>query len=135
VAAKSGSRSQSSFLEEFAKLLRSRKVRVPRGLKDAPAEAYASQPASMVESLADLPKAELERYAEKIATFAKRQAERAQQAWDGSPLLAELRRRGLEEPAPPKRVVGPSPRLNKPLEEWTDRQILEAAKRWSRMGS
>jgi hypothetical protein len=107
---------------------------VPSGLSDAPPQAYASQPPSFVDNLAQLPDADLRAYAEKIATYAKRQAERARQAWEASPLIAELRRRGLQEPDIPTRVVGASVSLAKPLSEWSNREITKAAQEWSRMG-
>ncbi len=87
-----------------------------------------------MEHLAQLPDPDLRAYAEKIATYAKRQAERARQAWEASPLIAELRRRGLEEPEVPARVVGASVSLAKPLSEWSNREITNAAAEWSRMG-
>jgi hypothetical protein len=114
--------------------LRSRKIRVPSGLSDAPPQAYASQPPSFVDNLVQLPDGDLRAYAEKIATYSKRQAARARQAWEGSPLIAELRRRGLKEPDVPVRVVGASVSLAKPLKEWSDREISRAAAEWSRMG-
>ena len=135
----SGARSTSpkpdaDFPRALATLLRSRKIRVPTGLKDAPPQAYASQPPSFVDQLAQLPDPDLRAYAEKIATYAKRQADRARQAWEASPLIAELRRRGLDEPEVPSRVVGASVSLAKPLKEWSDREIRRAADEWSRMG-
>lgn len=130
----SPSRGASDFPGALASLLRSRKIRVPTGLSAAPPQAYASQPPSFVEHLAQLPDPDLRAYAEKIATYAKRQAERARQAWEASPLIAELRRRGLEEPEVPARVVGASVSLAKPLSEWSNREITNAAAEWSRMG-
>lgn len=136
---KSGARStptkaDADFPRALATLLRSRKIRVPAGLQDAPPQAYASQPASFVDQLTRLPDGDLRAYAEKIATYSKRQAERARQAWEASPLIAELRRRGLAEPEVPSRVVGASVSLAKPLSEWSDREIRRAADEWSRMG-
>jgi hypothetical protein len=123
-----------SFTSALADLLRSRKIRVPTGLEDAPRHAYASQPASFVDELAGLGNKELRLYAEKIASYAQRQAERARQAWEASPLIAELRRRKLEEPSCPVRVVGASVSLSKPLSDWSDEEIVRAADEWSRMG-
>lgn len=127
-------RGDGDFPKALASLLRSRKIRVPTGLSDAPPQAYASQPPSFVENLAQLPDGDLRAYAEKIATYAKRQAQRASQAWEASSLIAELRRRGLNEPEVPARVVGASVSLAKPLSEWSDAEILRAADEWSRMG-
>jgi hypothetical protein len=107
---------------------------VPAGLEDAPPQAYASQPSSLVEQLADLGDEELRRYAAQIAGYALRQAKRAREAWEASPLIAELRRRKLREPACPVRVVGASVSLTKPLKEWSNGEIVRAADEWSRMG-
>jgi hypothetical protein len=123
-----------SFPVAFAALLRERKIRVPAGLADAPREAYASQPATFVEQLAGLPDPELKTYAEKIAGYAGRQAKRAKAAWDASPLIKELRRRKLREPACPVRVVGASVSLRKQLSDWSNDEIVHAAQEWSRMG-
>jgi hypothetical protein len=122
------------FRHAFAALLRQRKLTVPKGLLDAPTEAYASQPASFVEQMARLPDAELRRFAEQVAGYAQRQADRAAAEWDRSPLVAELRRRKLKEPPRPLRAAGVSVSLSKPLAEWTDKELLEAATRWSRIG-
>ena len=126
--------SDAAFPGALAALLRSRRIRVPAGLADAPPQAYASQPASFVDNLVQLPDADLRAYAEKIASYAKRQAKRALQAWEASPLVAELRRRGLKEPAVPARVVGASVSLAKPLKDWSDAEIRRAAEEWSRLG-
>ncbi len=107
---------------------------MPTGLETAPRQAYASQPPSFVERLADLGNDELQQYAAHIAGYSRRQAKRARDAWDASPLIAELRRRKLAEPAPPVRVVGASVSLTKPLGEWSDGEIVRAANEWSRMG-
>ena len=123
------------FRAAFASLLRSRKLTVPKGLLDAPPEAYASQPASFVDQLEQLPDAELKRFAEKVATHVRRQQARARAEWDTSPLIAELRRRRLDEPPCPLRPVGASVSLAKPLKEWTDKQLLKAARDWSKLGS
>ena len=121
-----------AFPRAFAKLLRSRGIAVPRGLGTAPPDAYANAPASFVDELARLGDDDLERYAARVAGFAARQAARARAAWDGSPLIAELRRRKLTEPKPPARVVGASVSLAKPLAEWSDRELLAAAREWSK---
>jgi hypothetical protein len=107
---------------------------VPKGLADAPPEAYAGQPASFVAQLERLPDVELKRFAEKVAGYAQRQADRAAAEWDRSPLIAELRRRKLKEPARPLRAAGVSVSLSKPLSEWTDKELLDAATRWSKIG-
>lgn len=124
----------SDFPSALAELLRSRKIRVPAGLTDAPPQAYASQPPSFVDELSRLSNTELKAYAEKIAGYAGRQAQRAREGWESSPLIAELRRRGLEEPVAPVRVVGASVSLAKPLSEWSDEELVRAADEWSRMG-
>jgi hypothetical protein len=123
-----------TFPAALAKLLRARKVRVPKGLLDAPPDAYAREPASFAEQLADLPEADLLRYAEKIAGYAGVQAERAKRAWETSPLIGELRRRKLKEPARPSRVIGVAFSLKKPLAEWSNAEIVAAAKEWSVRG-
>lgn len=123
-----------AFTDAFADLLRSRKLAVPNGLLDAPPEAYASQPASVVETFGRLPDSELTRFAEKVAGYAQRQADRAAAEWDRSPLIAELRRRKLKEPPRPSRAAGVSASLAKPLAEWTDKELLDAATHWSRIG-
>jgi hypothetical protein len=122
------------FPTAFAELLRSRKLAVPKGLADAPPEAYASQPASFVQQLERLPDTELKRFAEKVGGYAQRQADRAAAEWDRSPLIAELRRRKLKEPPRPTRPAGVSASLAKPLAEWTDKELVDAATRWSRIG-
>ncbi len=122
------------FTEAFAALLRERKLPVPAGLADAPPEAYASQPASFVEQLGRLPDAELRRFADQVGGYAERQAARAAAEWERSPLIAELRRRKLKEPPRPLRAAGVSASLTKPLAEWSDKEILDAATRWSRIG-
>ncbi len=126
--------SAESFTEAFAKLLRSRKVAVPRGLTDAPEAAYASQDASVVADLSKLPDTELERFAKQVAGYAKRQSDRARAEWERSPLIGELRRRKLKEPPPPSRAAGVSVSLAKPLKEWSDKELLKAAEQWSKLG-
>ena len=133
-SSKRGSGADADFPGAFAALLRSRKLTIPKGLADAPPEAYASQPASFVEQLARLPDTELKRYAEQVGGYAQRQAARAAAEWDRSPLIAELRRRKLKEPPRPLRAAGVSASLAKPLADWSDKELLEAATRWSRIG-
>jgi hypothetical protein len=128
-------RKDDGFPKAFAALLKSRGLKVPRGLLSAPPDAYARQPASIVERLARADDQTLEAQADKIANFAARRAARAKEFWDASPLVAELRRRGLDEPPSPRRVVGASFPLKKPLANWTDDEILEAARAWSAQGS
>ena len=123
-----------TFPAAFARLLRSRGISVPRGLRDAPPEAYAGQPAELVDQLSGLPDTELKRYAERVGGWVRRQEQRAHREWDTSPLIAELRRRKLKEPACPVRVVGVSVSLAKPLADWSNAEILRAAEEWSRMG-
>ena len=123
-----------SFPKAFAALLRERGVAVPRGLSSAPPEAYANAAAEVVTQLARLSDAELERYAERVAGYASRQAARAKAAWNSSPLIAEIKRRKLTVPPPPPRVVGASVSLAKPLAEWTNRELLAAAREWSKRG-
>ena len=123
------------FPKAFATLLRSRGLRVPRGLLSAPPEAYARQPPAAVERLARADDRVLEAQAAKIAGFVARRAARAKQLWDGSPLIGELRRRKLAEPPAPERVVAASFPLKKPLAEWSDAEGLEAAGAWSARGA
>src|ERR671923_11545 len=78
--------------------------------------------------------AELQQYAAQIAGYARRQAKRAKDAWEASPLIGELRKRGLAEPPPPSRVVGAGVPLTKPLAKWTDGELVRAANEWSRLG-
>jgi hypothetical protein len=99
-----------------------------------PPEAYASQPASFVEQLDRLSDEELRRFAERVAGYAQRQAERAAAEWERSPLIAELRRRKIKEPPRPVRAAGVSVSLKKPLSEWSDKELLNAATEWSRIG-
>lgn len=127
--------STQTFPKAFAALLRSRGIAVPRGLSSAPPEAYANAEASFVDQLARLPDVELERYAERVAGFAAKQAARAKAMWTSSPLIRELRRRKLTVPKPPARVVGASVSLAKPLSEWTNAELLAAAREWSKRGA
>lgn len=132
--AKASSAKAGTFPSALAKLLRSRRLKVPAGLKDAPPEAYAKMPASAVKDLEGLSDDALSERAEKIAGFAERQAQRAKQSWESSPLVAEIRRRKLRAPSAPKRVVGAAFSLKKPLGDWTDEELLEAAREWSSRG-
>ncbi len=125
---------EPTFPQAFVKLLRNRGLSVPKGLKDAPSEAYAAQPAAFVEQLAGLSDGELKRYAEQVGGYVRRQEQRAKREWDSSPLIAELRKRKLKEPPPPARAVGASVSLAKPLSDWSNAEILRAADEWSRMG-
>lgn len=122
------------FLVAFAALLRARKIAVPKGLADAPPEAYASQPGSVVEDLGKLPDSELKRLATQVAGYAQRQADRAKREWERSPLIAELERRKLKVPPAPTRATGASVPLTKPLAKWSDKELLRAAERWSKLG-
>lgn len=121
-----------TFPKAFAALLRSRKLPVPKGLESAPPDAYARAPVSFVEELAERSDAELATLADRIATYAERQEDRARAEWESSPLIAELRRRKLDLPPRPKRPAGLSVSLAKPLAEWTDEELLRAAREWSR---
>lgn len=127
-------RKPAAFPEALAELLRKRRLKVPDGLVEAPPEAYARQPASFASRLADLDDDALALHAEKVASYARRQAERAERAWDTSPLIGEIRRRKLKEPPRPRRVVGAVFSLKKPLREWTDAELLDAARQWSERG-
>lgn len=131
-APKAGARSaEPTFPQAFAAVLRKRKIPVPGGLADAPPEAYANQPPSFAQQLEALSDDELRRYADRVASYATRQAERARAAWEASPLISELRRRGLPEPSRPRRAAGVNVSLKKPLAEWSDDDILSAAREWS----
>jgi hypothetical protein len=125
----------SPFIVALADLLRSRNIEIPPGLLEAPPEAYAGQTEAVVLMMARLKDADLVERAGKIAGWGRRQAERAERAWESSPLIGELRRRGLSEPPRPPRVVGASFSLKKPLAEWTDDEVQEAAAAWVRLGS
>lgn len=125
----------TDFPKALAELLRSRGLRVPAGLQAAPPDAYAHEPASVVDSiLSRLSNEELFAHAEKVAGWAARQAMRARAAWESSPLITEIRRRRLAVPDAPKRVVAFAISLKKPLAEWTDRELARAASEWSRRG-
>jgi len=122
------------FPKALADLLRSRDLDVPDGLLEAPPQAYADQGAEAVQALAGLKDADLEERASRVAGWDRRQAERAERAWESSPLIRELRRRGLREPHRPARPVGVAFSLKKPLAEWTDREVADAAAEWARLG-
>lgn len=122
------------FIAALTALLKWRKIKVPTGLKDAPPEAYARQAGSIVEHLAKLDDAALLAQAQKIAGYAKRAADRAATEWERSPLVGEIRRRKLPEPPRPARVVGAVFAMKKPLSEWSDRELVEAATEWSKRG-
>lgn len=121
-----------AFLPAFVSLLQSRGLKVPRGLKEAPPEAYADQHADVVRLLSNLSDSELQAQAARIAGYAAKKSARARAAWNTSPLIVELRRRGLKEPPAPNRVLGAAISYRKPLHEWTDKEILEVAGEWSR---
>ena len=125
----------SPFIDALAELLRSRNIEIPPGLLEAPPEAYAGQSEAVVQTMARLKDEDLEERAGKVAGWGRRQAERAERAWESSPLIGELRRRGLPEPARPTRVVGASFSLKKPLAEWTDEELNEAVATWARLAS
>lgn len=125
----------SPFITALAELLRSRNLEIPPGLLEAPPEAYAGQTEAVVQTMARLRDEDLEERAGKVAGWGRRQAERAERAWESSPLIGELRRRGLPEPARPTRVVGASFSLKKPLAEWTDEELEEAVATWTRLAS
>jgi hypothetical protein len=125
----------SPFIEALAELLRSRNLEIPAGLLEAPPEAYAGQGEAVVQTMARLKDEDLEERASKVAGWGQRQAERAERAWESSPLIEELRRRGLAEPARPTRVVGASFSLKKPLAEWTDEELEAAVATWARLAS
>jgi hypothetical protein len=125
----------SGFPVAFAALLKKKKVPVPKGLLEAPPEAYASQDPSFVDQLANLPNSQLKAFADKVAGYADRQKERGRVEWERSPLIAELRRRKLKEPPMPARPSGVSVSLAKPLAKWTDKELLRAAEAWSKASS
>jgi len=125
----------SPFIDALAELLRSRNLEIPPGLLEAPPEAYAGQGEAAVQTMARLKDEDLEERAGKVAGWGRRQAERAERAWESSPLIGELRRRGLPEPARPTRVVGASFSLKKPLTEWSDEELEGAVATWARLAS
>jgi hypothetical protein len=134
-AAKTAPKPASPFIDALAELLRSRNIQIPPGLLEAPPEAYAGQSEAVVQTMARLKDEDLVERAGKVAGWGQRQAERAERAWESSPLIGELRRRGLPEPPRPTRVVGASFSLKKPLTEWTDDELQEAVAAWARLGS
>jgi hypothetical protein len=121
-----------SFPKAFAALLRERGLPVPRGLQSAPPDAYGNADAGVVETLRRLPDSELSGYAERVAGYASRQAARAKTAWESSPLIREIKRRKLTVPPAPSRVVGASVSLAKPLAEWSNKELLAAAREWAK---
>jgi hypothetical protein len=125
----------SPFIDALADLLRSRNIEIPPGLLEAPPEAYAGQSEAVVQAMARLKDEDLAERAGKVAGWGQRQAERAERAWESSPLIVELRRRGLAEPPRPTRVVGASFSLKKPLADWTDDELEQAVAAWVRLGS
>ena len=125
----------SPFLEALAELLVQRGLDVPPGLRDAPPAAYAGQGAGAVATLARLNNTDLAQRAAKVAGWQARQTLRAQQVWDSSPLIGEIRRRGLPEPARPARPAGVAFSLKRPLADWSDAELREAAEEWARLGS
>lgn len=123
-----------TFPQALAKLLKSRGLDVPSALVKAPPAAYAGQPASFVKNLERLEDPELAAQAARIANYTSRQEKRARSAWETHPLIAEIRKRKIREPKRPTRFVGVAINFRKPLEEWTDEELLEAASEWSRSG-
>jgi hypothetical protein len=123
------------FIAALADLLRSRNLEIPPGLLEAPPEAYAGQTEAVVQTMARLKDQDLEERAGKVARWGRRQAERAERAWESSPLIGELRRRGLPEPDRPTRVVGASFSLKKPLADWSDEELQGAVATWARLAS
>ena len=124
--------SASPFLEALASLLEERGLEVPPGLREAPPEAYAGQRAEVVTMMARFKDADLAARAAKVAGWQQRQNERNARAWDASPLIAELRRRGLPEPSRPARVAIVVFSMKKPLAQWSDAELLEAVAEWAR---
>lgn len=124
----------SEFLQALADLLRSRKLEVPSGLLEAPPSAYAGQGAGTVEMMARLKDEDLLERAGKVAGWQARQQERAQWAWDSSPLIRELRRRELPVPERPARVGAMAVSLKRPLAEWSDGELTAAVTEWTRLG-
>lgn len=120
----------SAFLHGLAELIRSRGLEVPDGLLEAPPAAYAGQGEGTVTAMSRLRDADLLERAGKVAGWQLRQVERAEQAWERSPLIHELRRRGLAEPERPGKVVGAAFSLKKPLAQWSDDEVLSAVDQW-----
>lgn len=127
-------RTVTAFPAALAQLLRKRGLDVPEGLEKAAPVSYANQPRETVKLLENLTDKELEIQATRIATYEDRRVARAVAQWDSSPIIAELRKRGLTEPPSPRRPIGASFSFGKPLPEWTDEEVLQAAREWSRRG-
>lgn len=125
----------SPFIEALAGLLRSRNLDIPPGLLDAPPGAYAGQGEAAVLTMSRLKDADLAERAARVAGWERRQAERAEHAWETSPLIGEMRRRGLKEPPRPQKVVGAAFSLKKPLSEWTDAEVRDAVAAWVRLAA
>ncbi len=123
-----------SFPEALASLLRSRGLRVPSGLEKAPPSAYGGRGPELADELRGLSDDDLLVRARQVAGYAKRQEARARDAWERSPLIAEIKRRKLALPPRPARVVGVAVPMKKPLSEWSDSELLRAAREWSRRG-
>lgn len=124
----------SPFLDALVELLARRGLEVPEGLEDAPPAAYAGQGAGTVAMMARLPDKDLVERAGKVAGWQARQNARAHQMWESSPLIGELRRRGLPEPERPPRPAGVAFSLKRPLAEWSDDELQDAAIEWARLG-
>jgi hypothetical protein len=125
----------SEFLDALAELLTSRGLDIPEGLLEAPPAAYASQGLGAVQMMTRMRDADVLERATKVASWQARQEERSVRAWEASPLIGEVRRRGLKEPARPDRVAAIAFSLKKPLAEWTDQELQEAVAEWAGMGS
>jgi hypothetical protein len=126
---------ESPFLDALIDLLASRDLEVPSGLREAPPAAYAAQGVAAVQMMARLKDADLLERANRVAGWQGRQEERSRQAWESSPLIREVRRRGLPEPERPARVAGVAFSLKKPLAEWTDGELLGAVTEWAALGT
>ncbi|GAC1369729.1 MAG: hypothetical protein NVSMB32_14430 [Actinomycetota bacterium] len=125
-----GNDGQSPFLEALATLMESRGLPLPEGLLEAPAQAYAGQGEGTVAMRSRLQDADRRERAGKVAGWQQRQVDRAEQAWESSPLIAEVRRRGLAEPPRPTRAVGAAFSLKKPLAKWSDAELASALAQW-----
>ena len=122
----------SPFLQALIELLSSRGLDIPPGLAEAPPAAYAGQGAGTVQMMARLKDVDLLERAAKVAGWQGRQEERSVQAWESSPLIREIRRRGLQEPPRPARVASVAFSMKKPLAEWEDAELLGAAAEWAK---
>lgn len=120
-----------TFLEALAALLKSRKLKLPTGLKSAPPAAYARQPAEFVAQLAKLDDKALSDRAEHIAGYAKKQQARAKAAWDTSPVIVEIKKRKLKGPERPASMPSGAIVVRKPLADWSNAELLSAAKQWA----